>query len=71
MPPRPAQTVEDGFETSLSFQTVRTIIGRNNGTDRTSKKRHEKIEIDKFRSKRAGPGALIPLSRQLRHAPSL
>ena len=34
-------------ETSSSLQTVRTIIGRGRGSDRTSKKRREKIEIDK------------------------
>ena len=32
--------------TSLSLQTVRTIVGRKHGTDRTSKKRREKIEIE-------------------------
>jgi hypothetical protein len=34
-------------ETSSSLQTVRTIIGRGRGSDRTSMKRREKIEIDK------------------------
>ena len=40
------------FETSLGLGTVRTIIGRKNGTDRTSKKRREKIEISKFERSR-------------------
>ena len=35
-------------ETSLSLRTVRTIVDRRNGTDRTTKARREKIEIDKF-----------------------
>ena len=34
-------------ETSLSFRTVRTIVDRKNGTDRTTKARRQKIEIDK------------------------
>jgi hypothetical protein len=38
---------EIAFYTSLGLGTVRTIIGRNNGTDRTSKKRREKIETDR------------------------
>ena len=38
-------------ETSLSLRTVRTIIGRSHGADRTTKARKQKvarIEIDKF-----------------------
>ena len=35
-------------ETSLSLRTVRTIIEREHGRDRTTKARREKIEIDKF-----------------------
>ena len=38
-------------ETSLSFRTVRTIVERNQGTDRATKARRQKIErieIDKF-----------------------
>jgi len=38
-------------QTSLGLQTVRTIVGRHHGRDRTSKKRRanaEKIEINKF-----------------------
>ena len=35
-------------ETSLGLQTVRTIIDRPRGADRTTRKRREKIEIDKF-----------------------
>ena len=35
-------------DTNLSLRTVRTIIGREHGTDRTTKTRREKIEIDKF-----------------------
>ena len=35
-------------ETSLSLRTVRTIVGRSQGTDRTTKARREKIEIDRF-----------------------
>jgi hypothetical protein len=30
------------------YSPVRTIVGRKNGTDRTTKARREKIEIDKF-----------------------
>jgi hypothetical protein len=39
-------------ETSLSLRTVRTIIERKLGTDRTTKARREKIEIDKFQRAR-------------------
>jgi hypothetical protein len=35
-------------ETNLTLRTVRTIVGRDDGTDRTTKTRREKIEIDKF-----------------------
>ena len=35
-------------ETSLSLRTVRTIVDRRNGTDRTTKARREKIDIDRF-----------------------
>jgi hypothetical protein len=35
-------------ETSLTLRTVRTIVGREHGTDRTTKIRRERIEIDKF-----------------------
>ena len=34
-------------ETNLSKRIVRTIVGREHGTDRTTKARREKIEIDK------------------------
>ena len=50
--------IED--ETSLSLRTVRTIVGRKHGTDRTSKARWQKIDIDKHQrahwksQKRAG-----------------
>jgi hypothetical protein len=36
-------------ETNLSLRTVRTIVGRAERTDRTTKKRLQRIEIDKFR----------------------
>jgi hypothetical protein len=42
-------------ETSLSLRTVRTIIDRSHGTDRTTKARKQKaakIEIDKFQRAR-------------------
>jgi hypothetical protein len=35
-------------ETSLGLRTVRTIVDRKHGTDRTTKARRQKIEIDKF-----------------------
>lgn len=34
-------------ETSLSFATVRTIIGKQAGTDRTTKMHHARIDIDR------------------------
>jgi hypothetical protein len=34
-------------ETNLTLRTVRTIVERKHGTDRTTKARREKIEIDK------------------------
>ena len=37
--------IED--ETSLSLRTVRTIIGRKDGSDRTTKARWQRIDIDK------------------------
>jgi hypothetical protein len=40
-------------ETSLGLQTVRTIIGREHRTDRTSKKRMTKLGIDKTELNRA------------------
>ena len=39
-------------ETGLGLRTVRTITGRTNGTDRTSKARRQRIEVDKFRRTR-------------------
>lgn len=34
-------------ETSLGLNTVRTIVGKKNGTDRTSKREYQRIEIDR------------------------
>jgi ribosome assembly protein YihI (activator of Der GTPase) len=34
------------------YSPVRTIVGRKNGTDRTTKARRERIEIDKFQRAR-------------------
>jgi hypothetical protein len=39
-------------ETGLSLQTVRTIVGRDAGTDRTSARRLERIQPDKAASNR-------------------
>jgi hypothetical protein len=35
------------FETNLGVRTVRTIIGRENRTDRTSKQRLERVQVDR------------------------
>ena len=49
---RSLRQIED--ETSLGLQTVRTIVGRKQGKDRTSKKRRDKFErIEVDRSERA------------------
>lgn len=40
------RTIAD--ETGLGLRTVRTIVGRKNGTDRTTKARRERIETDKI-----------------------
>jgi hypothetical protein len=40
-------------ETALSLQTVRTIIGREHRTDRTTAKRLERLGIDKTELNRA------------------
>ena len=42
--------IED--ETSLSLRTVRTIVERENGTDRATRARHRRIETDKFERSR-------------------
>lgn len=56
-------------DTSLSFSTVRTIVGRRNGTDRTTVKHRARIELDRQqaasrkRRKRTGEGlccAIVP-----------
>jgi transposase len=44
------RTIAD--ETFLSLRTVRTIVDRKNGTDRSTKARRQKIEIDKYQRAR-------------------
>jgi hypothetical protein len=36
-------------DTNLTFATVRTIVGKANGTDRTTQKHRARIEIDRYR----------------------
>jgi hypothetical protein len=49
-------------DTNLSFATVRTIVGKTNGSDRTTRKHRARIEIDRQRmirwkrQKRTGSG---------------
>jgi hypothetical protein len=62
------RTIAD--ETNLGFQTVRTIIAKHSGTDRTSKRELERIELkrDVIRQYQARKQSLDALPRRVKHA---